>query len=172
MKIILLGYMASGKSFIGEKIAKLLKYDFVDLDNYIENREKKTVKSIFEDNGELYFRKKEHLYLKELLDRNNKMVLSLGGGTPCYYNNMNMITSIENVTSIYLRVSIPEIVKRVKSEKAKRPLIAHIETEELLIEFIGKHLFERSNYYNQADIVIDANEDASAIMESLLVKLF
>ena len=172
MKIILLGYMASGKSFVGEKLSKLLKYEFIDLDNYIEKKEKKTVKFIFEDKGELYFRKKEHFYLKELLNNEDKMVLSLGGGTPCYYDNINLINESDNNTSIYLRVSINEIINRVSKEKSKRPLIAHIETEELLREFIGKHLFERSNYYNKADLVIDANGDADSIVESLVLKLF
>ncbi len=172
MNIILLGYMASGKSLIGKKLAEALHYNYIDLDAYIESEEQNSVSELFDKKGELFFRKVEHKHLNTLLDTSEKTVISLGGGTPCYYNTMALLKANENFKTIYLRVSIPELVNRLKTEKEQRPIIAHIETEELLTEFIGKHLFERSNFYNQADVIIDANENPEAIIEAILLKLF
>jgi len=172
MNIILLGYMASGKSLIGKKLAKTLNYNYIDLDAYIESEEQSSVSELFEKKGELFFRKEEHKHLNTLLNTSEKTILSLGGGTPCYYNTMTLLKTNENFKTIYLRVSIPELVSRLKSEKAKRPLIAHIKTDELLTEFIGKHLFERSNFYNQAEVIINANENPEAIVEAILLQLF
>ncbi|WP_452598982.1 shikimate kinase [Pontimicrobium sp. MEBiC01747] len=172
MNIILLGYMASGKSLIGKKLAEALHYNYIDLDAYIESEEQNSVSELFDKKGELFFRKVEHKHLNTLLDTSEKTVISLGGGTPCYYNTMALLKANENFKTIYLRVSIPELVNRLKTEKEQRPIIAHIETEELLTEFIGKHLFERSNFYNQADVTIDANENPEAIIEAILLKLF
>lgn len=164
--------MASGKSFIGKKLAKTLKYDCIDLDDFIESQEKCSIKELFEQKGEIYFRKVEQIHLKTLLKDKESTIISLGGGTPCYYDTMNMLKEDKNVKTIYLRVAIPELVRRLKTEKAKRPLISHLETDELLTEFIGKHLFERSNFYNQAELVIDANADGNEIIEDILLKLF
>jgi len=84
MKIILLGYMGSGKSTVGHHLAKKLYLTFTDLDNHIEKKENKTISEIFNEKGEIYFRKKEHEYLKQFINENDSYVLSLGGGTPCY----------------------------------------------------------------------------------------
>jgi len=164
--------MASGKSFIGKKLSETLKYNFIDLDDYIEMKENKSIASIFKEQGELYFRKMERKYLSELLERQDSIIISLGGGTPCYYSNMDLIAASKSTKSVYLKVSIPTLVQRLKNEKQQRPLIAHIETEALLTEFIGKHLFERSYFYNQAQFTIDANKDVSLIIEDITSKLF
>ena len=149
MKIILLGYMASGKSTIGKLIAKEYNLQFVDLDDYIEQKEQKNIPEIFKDNGEIYFRKKETEYLVELLNKKEDFVLSLGGGTPCYGNNMEHIKSVKKVCSIYLKANSTTIVERLKEEKENRPLVAELNNEDLL-EFVAKHLFERNYYYNMA----------------------
>ncbi len=173
MNVVLIGYMASGKSTLGRILAKKINYDFIDLDDYIEEKEKRSVSDIFKSKGEIYFRKMETLYLKELLNNKTKLVLSLGGGTPCYSNNMDFIRNITNVKSIYLKASIPTLVARLKKEKSKRPLIAHIETDELLTEFIGKHLFERSHFYNLSEITITSdNKTEDGIIEELVLQLF
>jgi shikimate kinase len=148
MTIILLGYMASGKSLISKLLGKKLGFPVLDLDDYIEIKEEKSIREIFETKGEIYFRTKEHLYLKEILETKETIILSLGGGTPCYANNMNLIHEYTAHT-FYLQTSIPEIINRVKDEKAKRPLISAIADEDLP-EFIGKHLFERNVFYQQA----------------------
>ncbi len=173
MNVVLIGYMASGKSTLGRILAEKLNYDFIDLDDYIEEKEGLSVSDIFKSKGEIYFRKMETLYLKELLDNRTKLVLSLGGGTPCYSNNMDFIKNINHVKSIYLKASIPTLVARLKKEKGKRPLIAHIETDELLTEFIGKHLFERSQFYNLSEVVLTTdNKTEDDIIEELILELF
>ncbi|MGH1387791.1 shikimate kinase [Kordia sp.] len=148
MTIVLLGYMASGKSAVSKLLGTVLELPVLDLDDYIETKEGKTIPEIFETKGEIYFRMKEHSYLKEVLEIKESMILSLGGGTPCYANNMNLIHTYTEHT-VYLQTSIPEIINRVKNEKAKRPLISGISDEDLP-EFIGKHLFERNAFYQQA----------------------
>ena len=99
-------------------------------------------------------------------------MLSLGGGTPCYGNNLDLINNSENVKSIYLKVSIPTLVNRLKQEQSKRPLICHLKTENDLTEFIGKHLFERRYYYEKAHNVIPTDKKSiNGIIESIIVCL-
>ncbi len=171
MKIVLLGYMASGKSTIGKILAEKMQISFIDLDAYIEEKEKMSVSDVFKEKGEIYFRKQEHVYLKELLDKKEDFVLSLGGGTPCYAGNMNVLLSYDDVTSIYLKTSIQTIMERLVNEKSQRPLVARLNEDELA-EFIAKHLFERSYYYNQAThkLVVD-NKDVDETVEDLQVLL-
>jgi shikimate kinase len=173
MNIILIGYMASGKSSVGKILANKLNYEFIDLDDYIEKDEKITVAHIFKSKGELYFRKLETKYLKIILDSKNGVVLSLGGGTPCYGNNMDLVLNDSNSKSVYLKTGIPTLVGRLKNEKSKRPLIAHLESDELLTEFIGKHLFERNQFYGLAETKISTDgKNETEIVEELLLTLF
>lgn len=165
--------MASGKSTIGRILAKKLDYSFIDLDDFIEEKEKMSVADVFKTKGEIYFRKVESEYLKEIISGKSKIVLSLGGGTPCYHNNMDFIINAGNVKSIYLKASIKTLIDRLKNEKSKRPLVAHLETEDALAEFIGKHLFERGQFYNQAQRVVSTdNKTEAVIIEELLFGLF
>lgn len=173
MIIVLIGYMASGKSTIGKILSSKLNYRFVDLDDFIESNENLNISEIFQTKGEIYFRKLESNYLNLLINDYDDIVLSLGGGTPCYANNINTIINSEKTTSIYLKASITTITKRLKNEKAKRPLVAHLKTEEDLIEFIGKHLFERSTYYNQANYSISIDDKTKEdIIEEIIFDLF
>ena len=159
MKIVLLGYMASGKSTIGREISKKLDMKFIDLDDYISKREKRTISEIFKVEGEIYFRRIESLYLGEILNSKDSFILSLGGGTPCYSNNMELILN-SDASSIYIKASIKTLVSRLIAEKNKRPLVADLEDDKL-IEFVAKHLFERRFFYEQASITINT-EDKSA----------
>jgi shikimate kinase len=165
MQLILLGYMASGKSTIGKELAKKLFLPFIDLDDYIIEKEKMSISAIFEERGEIYFRKIEHKYLQEILNSEAKFILSLGGGTPCYAGNMKLITESEAI-SIYLNASIQLIQERLKNEKSKRPLVADL-ADEKMTEFIAKHLFERRFYYEQAtfSVKIDAKEMNTLVTE-------
>jgi shikimate kinase len=166
MKIVLLGYMASGKSTIGERLSQQLSLPFIDLDTYIETKEKSTITAIFKERGEIHFRFIEHTYLKELLNTDDKFVLSLGGGTPCYANNMDAILKASNTTSIYLQASIPLLVERLRKGKESRPLVKEL-GEEKLVEYVAKHLFERRFFYEQANqrLVIDNKELDEIITE-------
>jgi len=158
MKIVLLGYMASGKSTIGRKISKKLDMKFIDLDDYISKREKSSISEIFKVKGEIYFRRIESFYLSEILNSKDSIILSLGGGTPCYSNNMELILNSE-ASSIYIKASIKTLVARLTSEKNKRPLVAELENDKLT-EFVAKHLFERRFFYEQASITV-ITEDKS-----------
>ena len=155
MKIVLLGYMGSGKSTLGKYISDKKKLTFIDLDTYIEKKENMSIPEIFSRKGEIYFRKQEGVYLKEILDTKSNYILALGGGTPCYGHNMQLINE-SKAKSIYLKASIPFLVKRLKLEKQNRPLIASLNDDQIL-EYIGKHLFERAPFYEQANekVLID-----------------
>lgn len=172
MVIILMGYMGSGKSTVGKNLSNVLGFDFIDLDAYIEQKENQAIADIFKSRGEIYFRKKESFYLNEVLEKRN-VVISLGGGTPCYGANMHHILTNENSKSIYLKLSIPNLVVRLNNETSKRPLISHLSTDEELVEFIGKHLFERSPFYNQAGLTISADsKTVDELTEEIVSKLF
>lgn len=155
--IILIGYMGCGKSSVGKQLAKSYQMDYIDLDDYIEKKEGNTIKSIFENKGEVYFRKIEAIHLQDCLSSLRNTVLSLGGGTPCFGINMKTIINAKNATSVYLQTSIGELSKRLFTEKDKRPLIAHTTTVDELTEFIAKHVFERSQYYLQSELKVSTD---------------
>ena len=155
MKIVLLGYMASGKSAVGAILADKLAIQFIDLDSFIEEKEQLSISEIFKIKGEIYFRKKEGEYLLELLNLKNDCIISLGGGTPSYGNNMEFIENKSK--SFYLNASINTIFERLKGETSERPLVAAIGQENLK-EYIAKHLFERTIFYERAQHTISVNE--------------
>ncbi|TYB79610.1 shikimate kinase [Bizionia myxarmorum] len=170
MNIILLGYMTSGKTLIGQKLAKILNKPFQDLDHYIEKIENCSISDIFESKGEIYFRKIESLHLKGFLKQKD-MILSLGGGTPCYGANMALIQEQTDTKSVYLNVSVAELGKRLFANKMNRPLVSHLKTQEETTEFVGKHIFERINFYNQANLIVNANQSPEEIVADILSKL-
>lgn len=173
MKILLVGYMGSGKSSVGKKLAEVLKIPFMDLDSEIEKTEGVTLPKIFSEKGEIYFRKVENEVLKKLLEHPNNFVLATGGGTPCYADSMDYILKKQDVVSIYLRTPLKVLVSRLMLEKDERPLLNHINSENELEDFIRKHLFERAFYYNQASVTIDvASESVAETVEKIILKLF
>jgi shikimate kinase len=155
-KIILLGYMGCGKSTIANKLSGKIQIPYVDLDEFIEKKTNLTINQIFENHGEIYFRKLEHTHFVELLNHPEEIIIGLGGGTPCYANNHELLKG-DHVTSIYLKASIDTLYKRLVSNKAKRPLIAD-KNEEEMREFIAKHLFDRSFYYNHAQYKVNVDD--------------
>lgn len=163
--------MASGKSTIGKLLAARLKIPFIDLDDYIAAKENLEIPELFSKKGEIYFRHKETEYLKEILCDNDSFVLAVGGGTPCYGNNMDVIN--EHGISIFLNRSLKDTYGLLSKPEHKnnRPLIAGIKQADLK-EFIAKHLFERLPYYNRAilSIVVDdkAMETVVAEIEEML----
>lgn len=143
--------MGSGKTHVSKILSEKIKFKLFDLDKEISRRNKATIPEIFQKRGEIYFRKLEREILEEILASQDNIVLSLGGGTPVYYNNMEIINN--NSTSIFLRTSINTLVERLSKQKEKRPLIANISQDDLP-EFIAKHLFERNVYYSRAQYTI------------------
>ena len=163
--IVLLGYMGSGKSLLGRQLAARLGLPFTDLDAHIESEAGMPIPEIFEKRGELFFRKKEHELLKALLESGEAGVLSLGGGTPAYAGNMDLVTTATPHT-FYLQHSIPSLVDRLEKERERRPLIAHLPATELY-DFIGKHLFDRIPFYTRAShtIACDGKTAAEILLE-------
>lgn len=164
-KIVLLGYMGCGKSTIANKLSKIIEIPFVDLDKKIEEKTNLSINGIFEKHGEIYFRKLEHEVFVELLNSPDNLIIGLGGGTPCYANNHELL-KIDTVTSIYLKASIETLFNRLNHNKSKRPLIAD-KSEDEMKEFIAKHLFDRSFYYNQAQhkVVVDDKTIEETVMD-------
>lgn len=169
-KIILLGYMGSGKSTIAKSLSENTQIPLFDLDELIEKKAGISVKDIFEQKGEIFFRKLEHQILKELVMSPEQMIISLGGGTPCYAGNHEMLHG-ENIISIYLKASIDTLFERLHVNKQERPLIADKMDDEMR-EFIAIHLFERSYFYQKAthSVAVDGKSMAEivATIEKLL----
>lgn len=168
-KIVLLGYMGCGKSTIAQNLSKIINIPFLDLDKIIEERAKMSINEIFEKHGEIYFRKLEHEMFVELLQSDENNIIGLGGGTPCYANNHELLKG-DNVASIYLKASIDTLYNRLIHNKSKRPLIANMNEEEMR-EFIAKHLFDRSFYYNQAQhkVVVDERSVEETVQDILKI---
>lgn len=154
MIISLVGYMGSGKSHISKVLSNKINFKLIDLDRQISLKNKMTIPEIFEKRGEIYFRKQENEILKEVLSASEDFILSVGGGTPAYFNNMEIIN--QHSESIFLRTSVTNLTARILKQKEKRPLVANI-PEDDLPEFIAKHLFERNIYYSQAKFTIDTD---------------
>ncbi|MBF6607331.1 MAG: shikimate kinase [Flavobacterium sp.] len=150
MNIILQGYMGSGKSTVAVKLASTLHLQHIDLDQLIESHENLSVTEIFSLKGEIYFRKLESHLLNSVLSQQTNFVLALGGGTPCYGNNLDAIKT--GGVSIYLKGSIALLCERIANSD-NRPLIQDRSRDDLT-EFIAKHLFERSSFYEQSDFVV------------------
>lgn len=154
-KVVLIGYMGSGKSVLSQKLSRKIGIPFVELDEMIEKKCDLSIERIFTTKGELFFRKLEHQLFVELLENDEDLIISTGGGTPCYFNNHELLQK-EDVVSIYLKASIDTLFSRLVDEKHKRPLIAHLNEDEAK-EFIAKHLFDRSFYYNQANFKVSVD---------------
>lgn len=158
--------MGSGKTTIAQYLAKQMKVDWVDLDDLIEKETQLSIATLFSTKGEVYFRKIEHQLFKKAVEQKGTLIISTGGGTPCYANN-HLFLKGENVVSIYLKGSIDTLYQRLLPEKQKRPLLATLSEEELK-EYIAKSLFERSFFYNQATFKVDIDEKTpETILEEL-----
>lgn len=166
MKIFLIGFMGSGKTTIGRMLAGKLGYEFIDLDKWIESAEGRTIPEIFTDparDGEAYFRELEHKYLQDLMIRWNDAVISTGGGTPCFNDNMELMNA-DGVT-IYLKLTPAMLTDRLKAAKTPRPLIAG-KTEEELLDYITCTLAQREPYYSKANVVVsNLNKDVDRLIE-------
>ncbi|MEH6764652.1 shikimate kinase [Aequorivita antarctica] len=173
MKIVLIGYMGSGKSSVGKKLAAVLGIPFKDMDDEIEKQEGISIPKIFLEKGEIYFRKVEIEVLKNILSKSEGFVLATGGGTPCYADSMNFLVKQKDVVSVYLKTPIDVLTTRLFSEKENRPLLAHLKTEDNLNDFIRKHLFERGYFYNQAALTVEnGGESVNETVEKIILKLF
>ncbi len=170
MVIYLIGYMFSGKSTVGRRLAQRLGYTFVDLDEMFEERYRINISQFFRRYDEAAFRLIEHRLLLETAERDN-LVVACGGGTPCFHNNMQFIK--EHGRSIYLQLSVDEVLTRYRasSRKQQRPLLATLPPEKQH-DHIANLLNQRLPYYNQADIVVNGyNDSPDTLVETILARL-
>ena len=155
MIITLIGYMGSGKSSVGKTLSEKMNYTSLDLDKVIEEESRMKISEIFKQNGEIYFRKLERDTLKNILETKDNIILSTGGGTPIFYDNMDLI--LQKSISFYLQATPITLAERLESEKQHRPLIAHLSKTDLP-EFIAKHLFERNPFYQKSKFTIKTDK--------------
>jgi shikimate kinase len=154
MIIFLVGFMGCGKSYVGRNLAPLLDFDYVDIDKYIEEKEALTISEIFEQKGEAYFREQENKFIKDL-NTDTNLVVSTGGGAPCFNNNMQLMN--EKGLTVYLNRSKALVIPRLLKGQYKRPLIAKL-TQEELEQFYDERLESRKAFYEQANLHVgDAN---------------
>jgi shikimate kinase len=158
MKIFLLGMMGTGKSYWTKKLSKKLKTGGYDLDFLIESHEERTISEIFAEEGEDYFRKTEAKILRWFGEK-KIFVLAVGGGTPCFHENMEWMN--KHGITIWIDESIDTLVERLKPEKDHRPLIKDLSDEELSA-FLTKKLAERSAFYSQSKYHLQGNAISDA----------
>ena len=163
-RIILIGYMGAGKTTIGKILAKDLGVPFYDLDWYIETRMRKRVKQIFDERGEEGFRIIEKNMLHEVAEFEN-VVLACGGGTPCFFDNMEYMVGQGDV--VYLRGTAEVLFRHLKMGKGVRPLLLGKNDEELL-EYIKENVKKREEFYMKANHIVDipCMEDEDKILDT------
>ena len=149
--IVLIGYMGSGKTTVGRQLALALGRTFYDLDWYIEMRYHRSVPQLFEERGEEGFREIERNMLHEAAEFED-IVLSCGGGTPCFFDNMDYICSVSE--SVYLKATPEVLTQHLKMRRVERPLL-NGKSEEELLDFVSTSLKQREPYYLKAKHVID-----------------
>lgn len=152
-RIILVGYMGAGKTTVGKALAKALNLQFYDLDWYIESRQHKTVPQIFAERGEEGFRKIEHNMLHEVAEFED-VVISCGGGTPCFFDNMDYMNAQGDV--VYLKAAPEVLYRHLLMGKTERPLLKGKSPEEL-ISFVTEQLAKREPFYNKARHTLDVS---------------
>jgi shikimate kinase len=153
--------MGSGKTTIGKRLASHLNYKFIDMDDFIVAKLGMSINDIFKQKGEDFFRKTEHQTLVELSKQKN-LVISTGGGVPCFFDNMKLMN--QNGITIYLRLSSQALGNRLfslpEATRSKRPLLAN-KTEAQLQDYIQKTLNQREPYYAQAKFIVHADNQAT-----------
>ena len=152
-RIILIGYMGSGKTTVGKALSKETGMMFYDLDWYIESRMRKSVSQIFAEKGEEGFRKIEYNMLHEVAEFED-VIISCGGGTPCFFDNMDYLNQQGDV--VYLKATPETLYKHLMMAKIERPLLKGKSSEELIV-YITEHLKERAPFYEKARHILDVN---------------
>ncbi len=161
MNVILVGYMGSGKTTLGKKLAARLGLTFMDTDKIIEEKEAQSVDALFATKGETYFRQLEQALVEELKQLDH-VLIATGGGMPCYNNLMEELKTIG--FTIYLKRPAKELAHRVKNSKKIRPLLRDKNEEELLA-YMEEMLQKRAPYYEQAHLIVDREVQAIASLE-------
>lgn len=153
-RFFLIGYMGSGKTTYGKLLAKSLKLTFVDIDVFIETKQNKSIKQLFDEIGEDGFRKMEREALHEVAEFED-VIIATGGGTPCFFDNMEYMNA--HGKTIYLRTSVRELRDRLKMSKTKRPLIINKDLRELET-YIADQLEKREGFYMKSNYILDTDD--------------
>lgn len=166
--IILVGYMGSGKTTIGKMLSQQLGCAFIDSDAAIETSEGKTIREIFANRGEAYFRELEHQFCVDLQEM-KPAVIATGGGLPCFGNTMEILKAAGIV--VYVNASLQTLARRLKTEREIRPLIAELD-DLAIFPFVEEQLTWRKEFYKQAHIFLP-NElhKPDKVVENLLKEL-
>lgn len=152
-RIIIIGYMGSGKTTVGHALSQELGLPFYDLDWYIETRMHRTVKQIFDEKGEEGFRKIEHNLLHEVAEFED-VIISCGGGTPCFFDNIDYIN--RQGETVYLKCTTDVLYKHLKMGKTVRPLLLNKTSDEVKT-FIEVQLKQREPFYTKAKHIVDVS---------------
>lgn len=155
--VVLWGYMGCGKSTVGKALAQFSNKSFSDLDQAIELEQQQSIPELFEQLGPIGFRQLERDTLQKLMQNEQSLILSLGGGTPCYFDQAKRLVEHPNTIVIYLKYSPKHLSDRLFDERKQRPLIAHLNQKDALEEFVAKHLFERQQFYSQATHILECD---------------
>jgi shikimate kinase len=170
LKIVLVGMPGSGKSTFGRQIAKELNFAFIDLDQLIEKETGSKIKDIFIAEGEGKFRELETFYLEKVLNNIEGFVLSTGGGTPCFNDNMEIIN--QKGVSVYLDVSLEEINKRLlRDQSGKRPMFAGLDEGEITLK-LKNLLLQRESFYMKSKIMLSGEDISTEHLMSALMGFF
>ncbi len=168
-RIFLIGYMGAGKTTVGKALAKTTGLQFYDLDWYVEGRMRKTVPQIFAELGEEGFRRIEHRLLHEVAEFEN-VIISCGGGTPCFFDNIDYMNSCGD--TLFLEASVDTIISHLKISRTPRPLLQQKSGEELR-QFIGEQLQTRLPFYQQAKYtfnvdILDSFEKVNHLVNDII----
>ena len=170
MRIFLIGFMGAGKSFLGKIWGEIYSIPFYDLDKLIEDEERITVENIFATFGEDYFREREAAVLRNT-DRFENCIIACGGGTPCYFDNMQWMN--KNGATVFLNESEINIYNHLKNDKKIRPLIIS-QDDKSLQAFIKNKLQQRIPFYNECRLVLKSdqlNKDGFAVIQKYINEL-
>jgi shikimate kinase len=152
--VYIIGFMGSGKSTAGKKLASALEWTFIDLDRKIEEQAGKTIPQIFSQNGEEYFRSVESEVLRSTAGL-EKTVVSTGGGTPCHGDNMELM--LRTGLTVYLKLTPEQLTQRLMNSSGERPLLKNI-PDDKLINFIEEKLAFREKWYSRAKMVVEGTD--------------
>lgn len=166
MKIFLIGFMGSGKTHWGRLLSEKLNIRFFDLDEQVVSHEGKPINEIFAEKGEEYFRLLEKDTLHIITESHESFVMACGGGSPCYFNNIEYMN--RSGTTVWINAPVEVLYERLMAEKDKRPLIRSL-TDAQLRGFIIKKFSDRKIYYEQASVVMD---EEPVQLDHLIEKVF